>query len=255
MKIALLGDIHANLPALEATLRHARQNGIDAVWNAGDSIGYGAFPNEVISVLRREKVTSIIGNYDVKILNSDGKMPGDSRKPGGLDQTGAMQWTYASLSQDNLSYLRSLPENIRMMAGDKRVLLIHGSPDSCTERLDLWTPWQRFAKIAESAEADIIISGHSHQPMVKMHGNVWFVNTGSVGRPDDGDPRACYAILEIAGPIIVRHYRVRYDVDRAATAIRRNRLPEEYAQMIAVGRSLEYVTNARRIALYENNCA
>jgi putative phosphoesterase len=255
MKIALLGDIHANLPALEATLCHAGQNGADAIWNAGDLIGYGAFPNEVISILRREKAVSIIGNYDVKILAQDGGKPGAGRRPGSLDQAGAMQWAYASLSGDNLAYLKSLPENVRMLAGDKRVLLIHGSPDSRTEYLDLWTPWRRFVEIAKTAEADIIISGHSHRPMVKMCGYVWFVNTGSVGRPDDGDPRACYAILETDGPVKVTHYRVRYDIDRAAAAIRRNRLPEEYAQMIIVGRSLEYVMNARRISMYENSCA
>ncbi|MFH1477446.1 MAG: metallophosphoesterase family protein [Verrucomicrobiota bacterium] len=110
-------------------------------------------------------------------------------------------------------------------------------------------------KIAGSAAADIIISGHSHRPMAKMCGCAWFINTGSVGRPDDGDPRACYAMLETAGPIKVTHHRVRYDIDRAAAAIRRNRLPEEYAQMITVGRGLEYVTNAQRISLYGNSCA
>ena len=246
MKIALLGDIHANLPALEATLCHAGQNGIDAVWNAGDLIGYGAFPNEVINLLRREKVTSIIGNYDVKILELDGgEKNGASRKSGILDQTGAMRWAYSSLSKENLSYLKSLPEKIRMIADDRRVLLIHGSPDSRTEYLDSRTPWRRLTEIAKTAGADIIISGHSHQPMAKKCGYVRFINTGSVGRPDDGDPRACYAILETTGSIKVRHYRVRYDVDRAAAAIRRNRLPEEYAKMITMGHGLEYVTNTR----------
>ena len=246
MKIALLGDIHANLPALEATLCHAGQNGIDAIWNAGDLIGYGAFPNEVINLLRREKVTSIIGNYDVKILElGGGEKNGVSGKSGILDQAGAMKWTYSSLSRENLSYLKSLPEKNRMTAGDRRILLVHGSPDSRTEYLDSQTPWRRLAEIAKTAETDIIISGHSHRPMAKKCGNVRFINTGSVGRPDDGDPRACYAILEISGSIKVRHYRVRYDVDRAAAAIRRNRLPEEYAKMITMGRVLEYVTNAR----------
>ena len=245
MKIALLGDIHANLPALEATLCHAGQNGIDAIWNAGDLIGYGAFPNKVISLLRRKNVISIIGNYDVKILELDGmEITSDSHESGTLDQAGAMKWTFSSLSKENLLYLKTLPERIRMMADDKRILLIHGSPDSRTEYLDSRTPWRRLAEIAKTAEADIIISGHSHRPMAKKCGYVWFINTGSVGRPDDGDPRACYAILETGGAIKVRHYRVSYDVDRAAAAIRRNRLPEEYAKMIIMGRGLEYVTNA-----------
>ncbi len=64
MKIALLGDVHANLPALESVLDHARSQGADAIWNTGDFLGYGAFPNQVVEQLQRAEAISILGNYE-----------------------------------------------------------------------------------------------------------------------------------------------------------------------------------------------
>jgi hypothetical protein len=92
------------------------------------------------------------------------------------------------------------------------------------------------------AEADVIIVGHSHQPFARKAGDAWFINTGSVGRSDDGDPRACYAVMAIApGYIRVEHRRLDYDIGRAVEAIRRAGLPEEFAQMIICGRPLDEV--------------
>jgi putative phosphoesterase len=241
MKIVLFGDIHANLPALQAVLSHAGQHDADAIWNAGDLIGYGAFPNDVISLLRGRKVISIIGNYDLKILKRDGAKCARGRKSGVLDQDGAMAWTYAALSEDNLSYLKLLPEQLQLTADGKKILLVHGSPESNTEYLDPRTSQNRLAEIAEISGADIIISGHAHRPMAKKCGKVWFINTGSVGRPDDGDPRACYAVLLLAGSIKVKHYRIRYDVCRAVAAIHACHLPAEFAEMVSAGRSLKHV--------------
>ena len=68
MKIALIGDVHANLPALEAVLDHARKQGVEAIWNIGDWVGYNAFPNGVVELLRQEHALSIVGNYDLKVL-------------------------------------------------------------------------------------------------------------------------------------------------------------------------------------------
>ena len=70
MKVALIGDVHANLPALEAVLAHINENepDVERIWNVGDFVGYGAFPNEVIERLRNENALSIVGNYDLKVL-------------------------------------------------------------------------------------------------------------------------------------------------------------------------------------------
>ena len=73
MKIALLADVHANLPALEAVLTHAEDQGVDAIWNTGDFIGYGAFPDSVVQRLWHENALSIVGNYDLKVLKFKNK--------------------------------------------------------------------------------------------------------------------------------------------------------------------------------------
>ena len=239
MRIALISDVHANLHALEAVLVHASVHGVKAIWNAGDFVGYGAFPDEVVSLLRRFKAVSIICNYDQKVLKVRKKQDewASAKVP---EKWLAFQWAYDNLSLRSRKYLKSLPEQRRLIAKGWKILLTHGSPASPDEHLSPDTPKDRLRELAEMANADLIICGHSHQPFARWVGNVLFVNTGSVGRPDDGDPRATYAILKIKRKMIeVIHYRVEYDVDQAAAAIRANQLPEQFAQMLLQGRSLE----------------
>jgi len=217
MKVALIGDVHANLPALEAVLTHARQRHVEAIWNVGDYVGYGAFPDEVVELLKKESTLNIIGNYDLKMLRI-GQEPQKKRKK--TRKRLAFRWTYEALSKRNRKYLRGLSRELRLEVAGKRVLLTHGSPASDEEHLTPETPQARLRE-------------------------VWFINTGSVGRPDDGDPRACYAILQVRpGYFRVDHYRVPYDVERAAAAIRAQHLPEEFAQMILQGRNLEAIQQA-----------
>lgn len=241
MKVALIGDVHANLPALEAVLAHAQEQGVEAIWNLGDFVGYGAFPDEVVQLLRREAVLSIVGNYDLKVLQfKDKKKKWRKKKP--VEKYLAFWWAHENLSKKSRKYLQFLSQEIRMKVGGRRILLTHGSPHSNEEPLTLGTTDDRLVELAQIAKADVIICGHSHQPFVRRVGGVWFINTGSVGRPDDGDPRACYAILQIdSSNLEVEHYRVAYDIDRAVAEIREQKLPEIFAQMVLQGRSMEAV--------------
>jgi putative phosphoesterase len=247
MKVALIGDIHANLPALEAVLAHIREQDIDGIWNVGDFVGYGAFPEEVVQVfwkaeeLQNPHILNIIGNYDLKVLKFKEKKK-KWRKKKHPDKYLAFKWAYESLSKKSRKYLRFLSKEIRLKVKGKRILLTHASPASNQEPLTLETPQKRLEELAQMAEADIIICGHSHQPFVREVDGVWFINPGSVGRPDDGDPRASYAVLEIASDSIdVHHYRVEYDTEQAANAIRERELPEAFAEMVLQGRSLDEV--------------
>ncbi len=239
MKVALLGDVHANLPALEAVLEDAQRRGVEAIWNLGDLVGYGAFPNEVVELLRQTCDLGIVGNYDLKML----RIGQEGEKKGkGFSKRMAFRWAYEHLSKANRKYLRALSRELRLEVEGRRVLLTHSSPNSDTEYLTPDTPEERLSEIASTAKADVIICGHSHQPFARKVSGVWFINTGSVGRPDDGDPRACYAILHLQPRFTrVYHYRIEYDVDRAVAAIRAYKLPEEFAQMILQGRSLEAI--------------
>jgi putative phosphoesterase len=241
MKVALIGDVHANLPALEAVLAHAHDQDVEAIWNVGDFVGYGAFPDEVVQRLRQEDALSIAGNYDLKVLQFKQKKK-KWRKKKQPDKYLAFEWAYENLSKKSRKHLRFLSQEIRMKVKGRRFLLTHGSPVSDEEPLTPDTPDERLRELAHMVKADVIICGHSHQPFAREVDGVWFINTGSVGRPDDGDPRAGYAILEIDSKRIqVRHHRIEYDVERAVAAIHEHKLPEVFAQMTLQGRSLDAV--------------
>ena len=248
-RIALIADIHANLPALEAVLNHATEQHIDVIWNLGDSVGYGAFPDQVINRLRQEDITSLQGNYDLKVIRfplSKKKFRRNKR----LEKFQAFKWAYENISPDNRRYLATLPEQLPIQIEGKNILITHGSPASNEELITPETSKARLKQLALLAatyfpldrRVDLIGSGHSHQSFSRFLQGVWFVNCGSVGRPDDGDPCASYAILNIELlTISVQQFRIAYDVQRAVQAIRDNHLPEAFAQMILQGRDLQSV--------------
>jgi putative phosphoesterase len=247
MKAALIGDIHANLPALEAVLAHINAQGVQKIWNVGDFVGYGPFPDEVVRLfqtaqrLQNENMLNIVGNYDLKVLDFKQKKA-KWRKKKHPQKYLAFKWAYENLSKKSRKYLRFLSQEIRMKVKGYRVLLTHGSPVSNSDHLTPETSDKRLRELAQTARAGIIICGHSHQPFARQVDDVWFINTGSVGRPDDGDPRACYAIIEIKpDQVQVQHHRVEYDVERVVTAIREHELPETFAQMFLQGRNLDAV--------------
>jgi len=249
-KIALLGDVHANLPALEAVLSHAYSQGVEDIWNIGDFVGYGAFPNQVVKRLRKKKTVSIIGNYDLKVLNfpkKDKKWRVNKHPLKWL----AFKWAYENLSEKSRKYLRSLPNEKRLSIGDFNFTLVHASPVSNEELLLPDTPEERLLELSQlvqkkyNLQVSAIICGHSHQAFTRQVENTTFVNTGSVGRPDDGDPRAAYAMLEVSqDDFWITHYRLDYNVGEAVTAIRQSNLPEEFAQMLIQGRDLETILNS-----------
>ncbi|MBI5726068.1 MAG: metallophosphoesterase family protein [Planctomycetes bacterium] len=240
MIVALTGDIHANLPALLAVLDDAKRRGAEMTLNSGDSVGYGAFPQEVVSLLRERKIAGVVGNYDARTMAI--KTLSARRKPRNHLKILAFNWAYDRLSEAGREYLKSLPKEIRLTLEGKRLLLTHGSVESIKEYIDADTAQERLDELARLSDADIVVSGHSHLPFIGRSGKCIFINTGSVGRPDDGDPRACYALLTLGGPAVkVRHYRVKYDIQQASDAILQAGLPEQFAAMAELGRDLDYV--------------
>jgi len=243
-KIALIGDVHGNMSALEAVLDQAHEQGVEAIWNVGDFVGYGPSPNQVIERLRQEDAVSITGNYDLKVLRFKKKRK-KWRKTKQSQKFLAFQWTRDVLTKKNRKYLGSLPKERYLQVEGMRILLTHGSPASVGEHLTPDMPEGRLRELASMVEADVVVCGHSHRAFVRQVDGVHFINTGSVGRPDDGDPRACYAILQIGHApgqdLAVQHHRLAYDVRRAAAAIREQGLPEAFAQMMIQGYALDDV--------------
>ena len=146
----------------------------------------------------------------------------------------SLEWTRAHTTDENKTFLRTLHREIRFDADGKRVLLVHGSPRKLNEYLFEDRPLSSFQRLADSSNADIIVFGHTHKPYAKIVGDVLFLNVGSVGKPKDGDWRACYATLDV-GTANAVFSRVPYDVARAMAAIRETDLPHQFADDLRPG--------------------
>jgi len=237
--IALISDIHGNLPALEAVLDDAARHGAQTIWNLGDMLGYAPFPNEVLQALQEAGAVSIIGNYDLKVLDFERKRRRWKRMKAPAKFIG-FQWNDARLQPDSRVLLASLARQIRCTINGMEVLLVHGSPASIDELLSSDTPVPRFEVLAEKAEADLVVCGHSHEPFVRRIGKTYFVNPGSVGRPEGGDWQASYSLLAIAdGDVKVGHRRVPYDIERVVRAVHAAGLPKDYIDVFRQAKSLD----------------
>lgn len=236
-EIAVLADIHANLHALEAVIENAEKRGIKFFLNAGDSIGFGPFPNEVIELLHSKKIISVIGNFDLEVFQNVKQGKGEGKV--------ALDFARNQVAGSCRDYLLSLPRELKLEIAGKKILMTHGSPESIDEHLYSDTSADRLQELVEVAKADVIITGHSHVQYVRELGGVTFVNPGSVGRPDDGKPQAAYAIIKL-NPFSVELLRVKYDVSAVADALRKKGLPESFSQMLLRGVSLSKITKEDR---------
>jgi putative phosphoesterase len=237
MRIAIFSDIHGNKHALEAVLRDIDAQRPDRVYCLGDLVGYGAFPNEVIEAVRGRGIPTILGNYDDGVgFDRDecgcAYTTPESRRLG--DES--LFWTRDHVTAQNKEYLRSLLPNIRFEAGGKQFLLVHGSPRKMNEYLYEDRPPANLERIARSAEADVLVFGHTHLPYSKEVAGVLLVNDGSVGKPKDGDVRAGYVMFDIDGGVRVEFRRVGYDVAAAAAAVRASGLPAHFAELLETAR-------------------
>lgn len=237
-EITVFGDIHANLPALEPVLADMDERGVANRYCLGDLVGYGTFPNEVIDLIREKNIPTIMGNYDQGIGNSSDEC-GCAYRSKAAEALGkrSIAWSNQGTTDENKAFLRQLLPQIPLQLGDLKVLLVHGSPRRINEYLYEDRPDSSLERLLDLAEADVLVCGHTHIPYHRiLPSGRHVVNAGSVGKPKDGDPRACYAVLEAnAKDLEVRFIRVPYDVERAAQAIEANDMPDEYAEMLRTG--------------------
>jgi predicted phosphodiesterase len=246
MRYALISDIHANLPALRAVLDDIKaREDVDAIYHLGDLTGYAPWPNEVVALLREQGVPGVAGNYDSTVA-TDYKHCGcraDTPRDEELSHL-SYEWTRAHVTPETKKYLGSLPfrVDIRPLGGHvsgPTITLVHGNQTLNTVYVTEDRPDSFLEKMAKEIGArvgDVICFGHTHKPWQRTAGGVQFINTGSVGRPKDGDWRACYVLLVMDHASASAEFvRVSYDVDQAVNAIRESDLPDEFAEVLKSG--------------------
>jgi predicted phosphodiesterase len=246
MRYALLSDIHANRPALEAVLRdlQARRD-VGAMYHLGDLVGYSPWPNEVIEMLAAAGIPGVAGNYDSTVA-TDYKHCGcrsESPRQEELSHV-SYEWTRQNVSARTKALLGGLPFRIDLNplgghTAGPTVTLVHATPANNLVYVTEDRPDAFLAKMVQQAgltAGDVLCFGHTHKPWHREVEGVHFVNTGSVGRPKDGDWRAGYVLLDAGeGAPRVEFVRVAYDVETAAQGVVEAGLPEEFAEFLRTG--------------------
>ncbi len=230
-RVAVITDVHANLPALRAALARIDELAIGRIYCGGDLVGYGPQPNEVCALIAGRSIPTIYGNYDHAIARDHDDCgcayitPEDRE----LGQR-SVEWTLAHTDASSKDFMRELPFDLWFELGTTSVHLVHGSPRKVNEYLFEDKPASLYERIAAAESGDVLVFGHTHKPWVRSHGGVLFVNCGSVGKPKDGDPRGAFAVLE-AGErgVEVTIERVEYDAAAVAAEVRAAGLPAEFA--------------------------
>lgn len=243
MRYAILGDIHANLAALEAVLADLADQSIDATLQVGDVVGYGAAPRECIALVREACALVVKGNHDAACT---GELDPRFFNP---NARAAVEFTKKTLTEPDVQWLRSLP----MTAHTEHCALAHGT-FARPERFDYIQSTEDADPSLDVLDTAVCFLGHTHVPVSIMRledspsetcysidrevdlrlARRALVNVGSVGQPRDEDPRACYAVWDTTtGRLALR--RVEYDIEREADRIQRAGLPSILAQRLYLG--------------------
>ncbi|MGI8552052.1 MAG: metallophosphoesterase family protein [Dehalococcoidia bacterium] len=247
MRIAVVTDVHANLAALEAVLKHAEvRRALDAVWSLGDFVGYGPQPNEIIQLLLKQRLYGVIGNHDLAAIG--GMDTRDFNREAAL----ANEWTGSQLDAESIEFLQGLSEIVVREA--QHSTFCHGSL-----RRPIWE--YLFTKEAAKAQFERMTTlysfvGHTHIPLiyeeVRETGQIieyrpvdgdlinlgdrrLILNPGGVGQPRDGDPRAAYAIYD-TDDATVEFQRIPYQIAKTQALMQSLGLPKRLIDRLSAGR-------------------
>jgi diadenosine tetraphosphatase ApaH/serine/threonine PP2A family protein phosphatase len=246
LPVAVITDIHSNLPALEAVLADVEARELEEIWCLGDVVGYGADPDDCTDLVRERCDVCLVGNHDLAVL---GTLDISSFSEAAAE---AVAWTRENIAEGSLEFLCDLePTGLR-----ERIALFHASPRDPVWEYVLST--EQAYDCMEAQPEQVALIGHSHVSLFFAlpegggradtlggqtgegsrleldDGGRWLINPGSVGQPRDGDPRAAWLELDLDERTAVFH-RLPYDIDRAASAIVDAGLPKRLGDRLYVG--------------------
>jgi diadenosine tetraphosphatase ApaH/serine/threonine PP2A family protein phosphatase len=241
-RIALLSDVHGNLPAFRAVVEDVAQAEVDETWCLGDLVGYGAQPDECVELAGESCELSLAGNHDLVVIE---KLPLFEFSP---SAAAAAEWTRDNISADSRRFL----EELEPLDTARALGLYHASP-----RDPVWeyvlSSWQA-GECIDAMEPRVGAVGHSHVALffhrdgdsevvgaqapggteLDISSGRWLINPGGVGQPRDGDPRAAWLLLD-TGSWKAAWRRVEYPIDEAARAIEEAGLPRVLADRLYSG--------------------
>lgn len=226
-KIGIIADPHANLNALEAVFEDMPE--VDKIICAGDLVGFGPHPNEVIEAMKKKNVLCVQGNHDHAVIN---------KKVGSFDEetAKAIKWTWKNLKKENLNYLKKIRKKTKINEEGYEIFMTHGTPrNPLKESLFPGASKRALVNMTQGVNADIIVLGHTHVPLEQTIQGKLIVNPGGVGQPRDRNPDASYMVLKLGNEKELTHSRVSYDIDATAQEIKNVGLPEKLAIRLHFG--------------------
>lgn len=235
-RLAILSDIHGNLPALEAVLADLEQQGLpDIYWVLGDLVAFFPWPRETLARLQALPNASFLqGNTDRYLVTGRRPLvpvrsPEDwARMAGFLEMRDALfRWTVERLTWEDYLFLRDLPTRLEMeVPGYGRAVGVHAVPGDDEANILPDTPDEQILPHLAGLNASVLIYGHTHRPVDRLVGGVRLVNGGSAGFSLDGDPRVGYALLDFRnGECIVTIRRVEYSREAVIAELERIQHP------------------------------
>lgn len=229
MRLGVLSDLHANLPALEAALEALRTEGVDEVLVLGDLVGYGPHPRQVLQRLWKKGLPAIAGAWDLRVA-----YPLPEPLPEGVGRA-TLEWTRAQLGERELAYLRSLRLSHRRTFGNKRLVAFHGYPGDPEGRVDLLGPARDLAFFLERYGAEALLLGGSHLPLARRMGQGLIADPGSVGLSLSGEHGADVLVLD-TDTLEARFLKVPYDLSPLLFDLRAWGLPPVLEKVYRTGR-------------------
>lgn len=227
MKIAVISDIHGNLQALEAILENIKKENCEKIFCLGDLAMAGPQPNETIN-----KIKELVdcGNFELIQGNTDEYLSKNSEEMSQIiaKANPIMASAYDAdrkvITKENIEFLKNLPSQKNIEINGVKILLVHGSPRANNENIFPEMHVEKIEEMIAGVDADLIFCGHTHQPCgYQTNTKKTVVNVGSVGRPLNEEPKACYLLLEILENTVefyVEHKLIRYDKEKAAEILK-----------------------------------